>query len=287
MMFEFLLSYCHTSNTEIRTTLVEVLTRVLEDNLNEFSPDEIQQMILLNHQRLGKEETDTAGDKYQNIILGFTLELPEETNETQTVLDEFAEALLDTISDSHIVKFEDPLLYGALARWAEEVFTLEMKLRRVLTLIYLHAYQDSDPYELLKEEKEQPMAKDKPEKKQMKTAVDNQFFHLTFNQYVNLNTRPDPKIGDLLKNICNSANYETLYTEINRKPIEDEDDVNFLAGLKERMGAIEKMRNCVAHNRRPSVRVVEDYENACPLLNDLLDNYLNKWIWRELGETES
>jgi len=287
MRFEFLLSYCHTSSTEIRTTLVEVLTRVLEDNLNEFSLDEIKQMIVLNQQRLGNEEIDDAGNNYQNIILGFTLELPEETNETQTVLDEFAEALLDTISDSHIVKFEDSLLHDDLARWADEIFTLEMKLRRVLTLIYFHAYQDSDPYELLKDEKEQPMARDKPDKNQMKKAVDNQFFHLTFSQYVNLNTRPDPKIGDLLKNICNSANYDTLYREINRKPIEDEDDVNFLAGLKECMGAIEKMRNCVAHNRRPSGRVVEDYETARPLLNNLLDNYLNKWTWRELGEGES
>jgi hypothetical protein len=287
MRFEFLLSYCYTSSTEIRTTLVEVLTRVLEDNLNEFSVDEIEQMIVLNHQRLGNEGTDDAGNNYQNIILGFTLELPEETNETQTVLDEFAEALLDTILNSHIVKFEDSLLVADLTRWADELFTLEMKLRRVLTLIYLHAYQDSDPYELLKDEKEQPMARDKPERNQMKKAVDNQFFHLTFSQYVNLNTPPEPKIGDLLKKIGNSANYEILCREINRKPIEEEDDVNFLAGLKERMGAIEKMRNCVAHNRRPSRRVVEDYENACPLLNDLLDNYLNQWIWRELGESES
>jgi len=287
MRFEFLLSYRHTSSTEIRTTLVEVLTRVLEDNLNEFRVDEIQQMIVLNHRRLGNEETDDAGNNSQNIILGFTLELPEETNETQTVLDELAEALLDTISDSHIVKFEDSLLHDDLARWADEIFTLEMKLRRVLTLIYLYAYQDSDPYELLKDEKEQPVAKDKPDRIQMKTAVDNQFFHLTFSQYVNLNTRPDPKIGDLLKNIYHSPNYDTLYREITRKPIGDEDDVNFLAGLKERMGAIEKMRNCVAHNRRPSRRVVGDYENARPLLNDLLDNYLNRWTWRELGETES
>jgi len=287
MRFEFLLSYCHTSSTEIRTTLVEVLTRVLEDNLNEFSRDEITQMIVLNHRRLGNEETDDAGNNSQNIILGFTLELPEETNETQTVLDELAAALLDTISDSHIVKFEDSLLHDDLARWADEIFTLEMKLRRVLTLIYLYAYQDSDPYELLKDEKEQPTAKDKPDKSQMKTAVDNEFFHLTFSQDVNLNTGPDPKIGDLLKNICNSADYDILYREINRKPIEDEDDVNFLAGLKERMGAIEKMRNCVAHNRRPSRGVVGHYETARPLLNDLLDNYLNNWTWRELGEGES
>jgi len=197
MMFEFLLSYRHISSTEIRTTLVEVLTRVLEDNFNEFSSDEVEKMILFSYQRLGKEETDDAGNNYQNIILGFTLELPDETEEAQTTLDEFTETLLDTISNSHIVKFEDSLLVADLTRWADEIFTLEMKLRRVLTLIYFHAYQDSDPYELLKDEKEQPMAKDKPDRKQMKTAVDNQFFHLTFSQYVNLNTRPDPKIGDL------------------------------------------------------------------------------------------
>lgn len=279
MKFEFLLSYRSTPSTEIDRTLEEVLTRVLENNFNEFSPDEVAQMIVFNHQRLGKEETDNAGNNYQNIILCFSLELPEETNEAQTVLDEFAQTLVDTISDSHLVKFEDSLLLADLTRWAEEIFNLEMKLRRVLTLIYLHAYQGDDPYNLLKDEKEQPMAKDKPDSKQMKTAVDNQFFHLTFSQYVNLNTRPDPKIDDLLTNIRNSANYDDLYTEINRKPIENEDDINFLAGLKERMDAIEKMRNCVAHNRRPSRRVVEGYDNARPLLNDLLDNYLVTWTY--------
>jgi hypothetical protein len=283
MMFEFLLSYRDTSSTEVRTILEEVLTRVLEDNFNEFSPDEVAQMIVFGHQRLGKEENDNAGNNYQNIVLGFSLELPEETNEAQTVLDEFAQTLLDTISDSHLVKFEDSLLLADLTRWAEEIFHLEMKLRRVLTLIYLHADPGQDPYNLLKDEKEQPMAKDKPDSKQMKAAVDNQFFHLTFSQYVNLNTRPDPQLRELLTNIRNSANYDDLYTEINRKPIESEDDISFLAGLKNRMEAIEKMRNCVAHNRRPSSRIIENYENAHPLLNDLLDNYLSNWTWREFG----
>ena len=287
MIFEFLLSYRHTSSTEIQKTLKEVLARVLEDNFNEFNPEEVAPMITFTHQRLGKEQTDDASNNYQNMILGFTLELPEETNEVQTVLDEFVQTLLDTISDFHLVKFEDSLLIADLTCWAEEIFTIEMKLRRVLTLIYLHAYQGSDPYDLLKDEKEQPMVKDKLDSKQMKTAVDNQFFYLTFSQYINLNTRPDLKIDILLKNIRNSANYDELYTEINRKSIEDEDDVSFLAGLKERMGAIEKMRNCVAHNRRPSSRVIEDYKNAYPLLNELLNNYLVQWVWRELDETES
>lgn len=49
----------------------------------------------------------------------------------------------------------------------------------------------------------------------------------------------------------------------------------------------EAMRNCVAHNRRPSRRVVENYGSARPLLNQLLDNYLSQWLCYEEIESES
>ena len=34
------------------------------------------------------------------------------------------------------------------------------------------------------------------------------------------------------------------------------------------------MRNAVAHNRRPSRKVMEDYGNAFPRVNQALDDYL-------------
>jgi hypothetical protein len=60
-------------------------------------------------------------------------------------------------------------------------------------------------------------------------------------------------------------------------PTEDEDDAVLLAGLRERMDAIEAMRNCVAHNRQPSKRIKENYDTARPLLDNLLDEYLVRW----------
>ncbi len=50
-----------------------------------------------------------------------------------------------------------------------------------------------------------------------------------------------------------------------------------LAGLKELMDAIEAMRNCCAHSRRPSKKVEENYLNAHPLLDQLLNGYLSYW----------
>ena len=49
------------------------------------------------------------------------------------------------------------------------------------------------------------------------------------------------------------------------------------------MEAIEAMRNCCAHNRRPSNKVEENYCNARPLLDQLLDGYLTHWAY---GATE-
>lgn len=289
MIFEFLIFYHNASGINIRQTLVDVLTRVLVENYDEVDSDEVQQMVILRSERLGEETTDEAGNIVQNVLLCFALELLEETSEAQTVIEEFAEALADTSPISHVVKFEDPLLKADLARWAEEIFALEMKLRRVLTLIYLYAYQEGDPYDLLCDESSssQPMGKERPKPEQMKAALENQFFHLTFSQYVGLNQRPEFKLPFLLENIRNTETYDSFRTELTRVPVEHEDDAVLLAGLKSKMEAIEAMRNCVAHNRRPPRRVVENYDNARPLLNQLLDNYLNQWLWREAVESES
>ncbi len=280
MMIEFLIFCRKESGTNIHEILADILTTVLQDNLNEFEPEEVQQMITLSIERIGDQ--DESGNNLNNALIGFSLDLPDETNESETVVDEFAKALIDNTSPiSHIVKFEDPLLRANLAQWAEEIFALEMKLRRVLTLIYLYAYQDGDPFDLLCEELTQPTSKERLKPEQMKAALENQFFYLTFSQYVNLNQRPEMKITKIIENIKNTETYENFRTELNRVPVENENDANLLAGLRALMKAIEAMRNCVAHNRRPPRRVVDNYEKAQPLLNQELDRYLSQWLWTE------
>ncbi|MDR3158404.1 MAG: hypothetical protein LBU11_05210 [Zoogloeaceae bacterium] len=48
----------------------------------------------------------------------------------------------------------------------------------------------------------------------------------------------------------------------------------FISSLTENMDAIEKMRNAVAHNRRPSKEVKGNYEKAYGRANQSLDDYL-------------
>ncbi|MBD2443852.1 hypothetical protein H6G25_11765 [Dolichospermum sp. FACHB-1091] len=288
MIFEFVIVYQQNSDTNIRQILIDTLTLSLQDNYDEFESDTVAQMIILQTQRIGNQSTNEDGNTTQTIILGFTLDLPEETEEAERVVEEFAKALTEETSPiSHIVKFEDPLLQFKLAQWSAEIFAIEMKLRRVLTLIYLNAYQGVEPYKLLRDEKEQPAAKDKPTDKEMQDALENQFFHLLFSEYVNLNQRPDPKINDLLDNIRNFIRYDELQAEITRKPVQDSYDADFLAALKNKIGAIEKMRNCIAHHRRPSSRTEEGYQNAQPLISQLLDEYLERWSWNEAANGSS
>lgn len=280
MIFEFLITYHRAENTEIVGVIRDCLAKVLEDNLNEFDDETVERMVIPRIERLGVYRIDESNGNYCRALFGFTIDLPEETASMRTVVDEFVEAL-DVAPIVHLVKFDDPLIRSDFARWADEIYTLEMKLRQVLTLVYLHAYQDGDPYELLREETVQPMNKEQSKPDYMKMQAENEFFHLTFGQYVGLNSRPEFKLAQLLALIRSKEEYDHLRQEVVRVPVEDEDDAVLLAGLKERMDAIEAMRNCCAHSRRPSKKVIQNYDNASPLLHQLLDGYLTRWEWQE------
>ena len=280
MIFEFLVVVHLTEGTDVKETIYECLFKVLDDNLNEFDSESIKRMIVLRAQREGNDVTEENSEPFRRMLIGFALDLPEETASMRTVVDEFAEAL-KAPPVVHVVKFEDPLIRVDLARWAEEIYALEMKLRRVLTLVYLHAYRDCRHYELLREETVQPMNKDQFKPNHMELQAENEFFHLTFGQYVGLNSRPEFKLAQLLTLIRCKDDYDHLRQEVVRAPVEDEDDAVLLAGLKERMDAIEAIRNCCAHSRRPSKKVIANYINARPLLDQLLDDYLTRWEWQE------
>jgi hypothetical protein len=277
MTFEMLVAYRRSQDTDMKQVLVELLGKVLEDNLNDFEAETVTEMIRLRCERAGEESTDDNGDASRHMTACFTLDLPDEVAQADIVIEEFATILRETPPVFHAVKFEDPLLHVELRRRAEEIFALEMKLRRVLTFIYVHANQEGDLYDLLHHETVKPMSKEKLQTDQMKAAAENEFFHLTFGQYIGLNQRPEFKLPAVLQLIHDEESYEAFRSELIRSPIEQEDDAVFLAGLKERMDAIETMRNCVAHNRRPSRRVVENYENARPQLDQLLEDYLARW----------
>ena len=267
MSFEFLLTCRVTPETDIKAVLTDSLAGALDDQ-DDFDEDAVNDLIQLRHERI----RDTS----QHRIIGFSVELPEDIEPAETIIEDFIKNLCDSGHGFHIVKFEDPLLKTKLIERAKEIFDLEMKLRRVLSIIYLHAYQSEEPYNLLRDEttKTSPQGL-KPQ--QMESATENQFFHVTFSQYIQLNQRRKFNFDNILKFIRDFDQYDVFRDEILRKPIENTEDSDLLNNLKAIMNPIEEMRNCVAHYRRPSKKITEDYVRAHAQLQERLDQYLEKW----------
>lgn len=279
MTFEFLIACRITAEADIKQTLTELLTGILAEKQNSFNEGILADMIRIRHQRLVAGGPDDAATIGNPALVGFTVELPDDTRDAEDVITDFVNALPETPPISHTVKFEDPLLEAYLAERASEIFALEMKLRRVLSLVYLNAYQLEDPLNLLREERRENQPQPIPESEHMIAVKENQFFHLVFSQYVNLNQRHEPRsVQDLMESIRSSCEYDTFRAKIMQSPIiGDEEDAGFIANLRGIMTQIESMRNCVAHNRRPSRNIRDSYPNARDQLDAKLNEYLARW----------
>ena len=273
MIFEFLICYRDTEGLDIQRVLKDLLIQALVNSQDEFEEHDIDDMICTRQNRIGEEFVGDDGYAGTYTILGFALEMPE-MDAAQAVIDEFILSLTDSKSVLHALRFEDPILQGELALRAAELFAIEMKLRRVLSFIYLHAYQREDHYDLLKEEQVQTMNRGL-RKHDMEQVSENQFFHLTFNNYISLNERRDfRQVPEVLRALQDSESYDVFRGEVTRRPIVSESDAELLDDLKSLMNPIEQMRNCVAHNRRPRARDRQDYLNTLAALEKRLDRFL-------------
>ena len=294
MTFEFLVACDFNEEIDVKQSITELLIKVLEDNQNEFEDIDPADLIQFRYQRPGDEIADECSATSHRILIGFKLILPDhvaadgedererqEAEErhntfTSSVVADFAKELPDTPPVFHAVKFEDPLLRTSLADRAAEIFAIEMKLRRVLSFIYLHAYQSELPYDLLREEQVNT-APQNLSAQQMMRALENQFFHINFSQYRRLNNRTPILLNDVIELITNSEQYDNFRAAILRSPINNDQDVNLLADIRQFLEPIEDMRNCVAHNRRPTGRIPDSYPDALERLNERLNQYLSMW----------
>ena len=275
MTFEFLISYRATDGVDVYQVLRDLLSQALVNSQDEFEEDAVDHMIRTNHNRSGEEIEGDDGNAGRFTILGFALELPE-MDTGDTVVDDFSKSLSGSEVVLHSLRFEDPLLQKELAQRAAEIFFLEMKLRRVFSFIYLDAYQRQDPYDLLREEQVDPVTPNLL-KRDMVDATENQFFHITFRQYIGLNQRRELRqVPQVLNALRDSESYDVFREEVTRRPIANERDAELLDDLQSIMNPIEQMRNCVAHNRRPKAEDRQDYLDKLPILQKRLDRFLKE-----------
>jgi len=180
----------------------------------------------------------------------------------------------ESVKVFHILKFGDPLLKRRLAQYADELFDLEMSLREALSAVFLMQYGD-DFYNLLRKVAVKFTSKKKPEESKMAAALENEFFHLLFKQYTQLNERKKTSnVSQLLEAIGTARDFEDFRREITRHPIAEESHRDFIASLKERMDSIEQLRNSVAHNRAIPDKARENYEKARDVLKEEISRFI-------------
>jgi len=295
MKIDFL-AVCH--NSLQRDALVKVLTQSLDiaygehiesygDDSISFAAEDVAEMIAVN---LLRQVFISDGEALLKNIYGFSLDLGIETEGltaketgdalkyTEDIIKRFAELLRDEEKVLHIVKFYDDVLLEQNLEMMREVFRIEMKLRQVISLVYLAAARRNDFYNLLEKDKiNLPNSAPKDENEYAKIC-ENEFYHLTFGKYAELNNRKSvTQQKELIEIVTQVRDFDELKARLLDNPINDERDADLLASLRDLMTRIEEFRNCVAHNRKVTEELSAFYTAARPTFEENLDDYLKNF----------
>jgi hypothetical protein len=257
----------------------QILWQALTDNLNQVDFERLPGAVKIKMIRPCLPKTDDDGSVLKvifRVLCGFDVELEDGIENIAAVIEDFSSAVASTDGVDHVLKFFDETILEQNLNFQRQLFKIEMKLRKALSLIYLSAYEDGF-YDLLRDEKIEVLKKDgqPPGEADLRPAFENEFFHLLFSQYISLNERRLPKqTADLVQMLRDTESFDQLRRELIRRPVQIERDAGFLASLKSLLDPIEKLRNCVAHNRTPSKSSIEQFHKAAPELEKKLDDYL-------------
>ena len=119
-----------------------------------------------------------------------------------------------------------------------------------------------------------PPLRESPER--MKKYYENQFFLLVFSDYDRINeSKPPRQVSEVLKHIEEAIDFKDLQQMLTANPIAHKPYADFLASLTERVDSIEKLRNCVAHNRLIPEKTLEDYKKVKDPLLKSIEEFLD------------
>ena len=158
-----------------------------------------------------------------------------------------------------------------------------MKLREVISLIFIDTYKDNY-HNLLRDielspqfEKNPNLRKDEEQRKvYLKNRLENEFFHLLFTDYRKLTQLKQLKQSDLFFITESSNNFDEFKGNIIDRGVRKEEYLDFLNSIVEDMANLEAVRNCVAHSRTPNDNELINYEKSNGDLNLRLNEFLAK-----------
>ena len=266
--------------------LTETLKRALEPVDDEPPADEVLEQLITIRYIKTREDGRWA--------CGFSVEFDSIEEQIQDLINNFSEFIADYTADctddriKHLLKLNDPQLQRTLHDYGKEIFDIEMKLREALSLIFIDTY-GKDFYDFVNETTVNPISP--PSAKEMSESYENQFFFLLFSHYIRINNskQPDLDRGRIEEYIEQAEDLEDLTQLITpKKPIPKTEYADFLESLKKRVDPIEKLRNCVAHNRSIPEEIIKDYKMAKDPLLKSIEEFLKQQAASGVdGETET
>jgi hypothetical protein len=246
----------------LRTSFEEIYLEKTEDDLKDYI--QIKYIYVISNKR---------------FLIGFNIDFEDIETDIDSAIKTFCKNIQENENCEFIVKFYDDNLLSNLKTLYDEVFEIEMKLREIITFIFISTYEN-DYYNLLDFQKINP--KIKRVKKQgipdfLKDRFQNEFFFLTFSDYRSL------KVPDIIKSSTvinllaeNNKTTKTLKRSILNLGVFKEEKskyVDFLNSIEEDLESIETIRNCVAHNRQPTDEEIQNYEKARDNLNQKMESF--------------
>ena len=278
MKVDFQVIHSFTNDESLKENLLLLLKDTFDESTTisteiEEQPESIEEWSIFNRIET-KYNYLSDSDKY---IAGFILDLEEDSKE---ILQDFGEKLQANENIDLVLKYSDEGMQAEHQECAKEIFDLEMRLREVLSFIFLDTYK-KDYYNLLREIDDvriQPLNKNnKPNGEHYNSHFENEFFFLLFSSYIKLNDLKKLKQPDLMEMIINSNEYDDLKRKIQSRGIIKKEYRDFLAGVKGNLEPIENLRNCIAHNRsipkRDNYKAITDYDRAKELLDESIESF--------------
>ncbi|CAD7769660.1 hypothetical protein FHEFKHOI_01715 [Candidatus Methanoperedenaceae archaeon GB50] len=120
---------------DFREEIKELLKSAFEQNYDDFSEEELESYIEIHYEK--------QIDNYKYII-GFEINFDEIGTEVTKIIEDFSENLKGSKKIILVLKFYDLDLLNFLSDIYKELFRIEMKLKEIISFIFIDTYKSGD-----------------------------------------------------------------------------------------------------------------------------------------------
>jgi len=260
---------------DFKSGILDALQQSLEDlYVDQYDAATVADAIRIKYEKALEDDT--------RVIVGLEITLLEDLPEKAELVERMNDNLLSSDEIEAVFKFDDSDLFMKLDAIHSDLFTMEMRLREAMTLIFIDTY-GTDYYDLMKETNVKPrldgksnlLTNQNQKESYLRNRLENEFFYILFDQYDKLGELKSMKIEDLVSMAESAKDFDEFRNQMIFRGILKEDYLDFISSIRADMGILEKARNCFAHNRSLSETDLISFDRVKEGLLRKIDSFLD------------